>query len=198
MNFVTRAYEQKQRAERQEQTRHRIIEAAIELHQTLGPARTTVTDIADRAGVSRLTVYRHFPDELALGMACSGLYWELHPLPDPAAWRSFPDLTGRLRAALEETYAYHRQTEPMMSHALADSAGTPIMRPYHEHWRNAAAVVAGAGPDGDPGDLMLRAAVGHALAFGTWQSLTRDQELTDQEAIELMLRLVPAGTRVGA
>jgi AcrR family transcriptional regulator len=192
MNHVTRAYELKQRAERQEQTRQRIIEAAIELHQTLGPARTTVTDIADRAGVSRLTVYRHFPDELALGMACSGLYWELHPLPDPEAWRSFPTLAGRLRAALEETYAYHRQTEPMMSHALADSADTPIMQPYHEHWRHAAAVVAKAGPHGDPGDPMLRAAVGHALAFGTWRSLTRDQELTDREAIELMLRLVPA------
>ena len=112
MNFVTRAYELKQRAERQEQTRQRIIEAAIELHQTLGPARTTVTGIADRAGVSRLTVYRYFPDELALGMACSSLYWELHPLPDPEAWQSSPILAGRLRAALKETYAYHRQTEP--------------------------------------------------------------------------------------
>jgi AcrR family transcriptional regulator len=142
--------------------------------------------------VSRLTVYRHFPDELALGMACSSLYWELHPLPDPGAWRSSPTLAGRLRAALEETYAYHRQTEPMMSHALADSADTPIMQPYHEHWRHAAAVVAKSGPHGDPEDPMLWAAVGHALAFGTWQSLTRDQELTDSEAIELMLRLVPA------
>ena len=191
MNLVSRAYELKQRAERQEQTRQRIIEAAIELHQNLGPARTTVTDIADRAGVSRLTVYRHFPDELALGMACSGLYWELHPLPDPEAWRSSPTLAGRLRAALNQTYAYHRQTEPMMRHALADSADTPIMQPYHEHWRHAAAVVAQAGPLGDPENLMLRAAVGHALAFGTWQSLTHGQELTDQEAIELMLRLVP-------
>ena len=191
MNLVTRAYELKQRAERQQQTRQRIIEAAIELHQTLGPARTTVTHIADRAGVSRLTVYRHFPDELALGMACSGLYWELHPLPDPEAWLSSPTLAGRLRAALNQTYAYHRQTAPMMSHALADSADTPIMQPYHEHWRHAAAVVARAGPRGDPENLLLRAAVGHALAFGTWRSLTHDQELTDQEAIELMLRLVP-------
>jgi AcrR family transcriptional regulator len=190
---VTRAYELKQRAERQEQTRQRIIGAAIELHQTLGPARTTVTDIADRAGVSRLTVYRHFPDELALGMACSGLYWELHPLPDPEDWRSFPTLASRLRTALAETYAYHRETAPMMSHALADSADSPIMQPYHEHWRHAAIVVAEGGRSGGPEDPMLRAAVGHALAFGTWQSLTRDQELTDQEAIELMLRLVPVG-----
>ena len=189
---MTRAYELKQRAERQEQTRRRIIEAAIELHQTLGPAHTTVTDIAERAGVSRLTVYRHFPDELALGMACSGLYWELHPLPDPQAWRSSPTLAGRLRAALEETYAYHRATEPMMSHALADSVDSPIMQPYREHWQRAATVVAKAGRRGDPADPVLQAAVGHALAFSTWQSLTRDQGLTDQEAIELMLRLVPA------
>ena len=79
-----------------------------------------------------------------------------------------------------------------MSHALADSVDSPIMQPYREHWQRAATVVAKAGRRGDPADPVLQAAVGHALAFSTWQSLTRDQGLTDQEAIELMLRLVPA------
>ena len=84
-NFVmARKYELKRRAERQEETRRRIVEAAIELHRTKGPARTTLTDIARLAGVQRNTLYRHFPDERAIGLACSGLYMELNPPPDPA------------------------------------------------------------------------------------------------------------------
>jgi AcrR family transcriptional regulator len=190
---MARTYELKLRAERQEQTRRRIIEAAIELHQTLGPARTTVTEIAARAGVGRETVYRHFPDDLALGLACSGRYWESHPLPDAGQWGSLPTLSARLRAALEVTYAYHRETEAMMSRALADSDSSPIMRPYHEHWQRAAEAIAGRRTE-----PMLLAAIGHALAFGTWWSLVRDQRLSDAEAIELMLRLLPptTGTRV--
>jgi len=194
---MARTYELKLRAERQERTRRRIIEAAIELHQTLGPARTTVTQIAARAGVGRETVYRHFPDELSLGMACSGRYWEHHPLPDAGQWEPVPTLAGRLRAALEVTYAYHRETEAMMSRALADSADTPIMRPYHEHWQRAARAIAGPGGDGVQERALLLAAIGHALAFGTWRSLVRDQGLSDRDAIELMLRLIPAGTGEG-
>lgn len=182
---VARTYKLKLRAERQEKTQQRIIEAAIELHQTLGPARTTITQIASRAGVGRETVYRHFPDELSLGLACSARYWEHHPLPDPAPWTSAATLAGRLRAALAATYAYHRETEAMMSRALADSADTPIMRPYHAHWERAADVIVA----GDS-HAMVRAAVGHALEFGTWRSLVRRQRLTDAEAIGLMLRLV--------
>lgn len=190
---MARTYELKLRAERQEQTRQRIIEATIELHQTVGPARTTITEIASRAGVGRETVYRHFPDELSLGLACSGRYWERHPLPDPGSWSAEPTVVGRLRAALDATYAYHRETEAMMARALADSADTPIMRPYREHWERAAEVIAAAFHGDDQEHALLRAAIGHALAFGTWRSLTRDQKLSDAQAAELMLRLVAAG-----
>ncbi len=82
---MARRYELKRRAERKEETRRRIVEAAVALHQSVGMARTTITEIAQRAGVGRLTVYRHFPDELALGLACSGRYWERNPLPDPTS-----------------------------------------------------------------------------------------------------------------
>ena len=84
--LMARPYQLKRRAERQEMTRRRIIEAAIELHQTIGPAATTVSEIAERAQVGRVTVYRHFPDELTLARACSGLYFTRHPAPDPDRW----------------------------------------------------------------------------------------------------------------
>ena len=84
---VTRPYRLKRRAERLDETRQRIVEAAIELHQTIGPAATTVSDVAERAHVGRVTVYRHFPDELTLARACSGLYFERHPAPDPDRWQ---------------------------------------------------------------------------------------------------------------
>jgi hypothetical protein len=35
-----------------------------------------------------------------------------------------------------------------------------------------------------------RAAIGHALAFSTWRSLTREQELAERDAVTLMRELV--------
>jgi len=92
---VGRSYQLKRRAARQDQTRQRIIEAAIELHQTIGPAATTLSEIAERAQVGRVTVYRHFADEPTLARACSGQYFERHPFPDPERWRALSDTLGR-------------------------------------------------------------------------------------------------------
>src|SRR5215207_1299 len=112
---MARKYEMKRRARRQEETRRRITEAAVELHQDLGPANTTISALAQRAGVQRLTVYRHFPDERALLCACSAHYKAHNPAPDPQPWSEISDPEDRLRRALLETYAYHRRTEPTMS-----------------------------------------------------------------------------------
>jgi len=183
-----RSYQLKRRAERQGQTRQRIIEAAIELHQTIGPAATTVSEIAERAEVGRVTVYRHFPDELSLSRACSGQYFERNPLPEPERWQAIRDPLERLRVGLRETYAYHRATEAMMTHALADARDHPVVAPYHEHWRRAADVL--TEPWRERGRRRtLRAAIALALSFDTWRTLTREQRLTDDQAAELMLRL---------
>jgi len=187
---MPRKYELKARAERQAQTARRIVEAAIELHEAIGPARTSITAIAERAGVGRLSVYRHFPAETDLLAACSTLYWERNPPPDSEAWRHIPDRVERFRVALRETYAYHRRTEPMISRALADVGEEPVMAPYHAHWAQAADSVAAAWRLRGRERRRVRAAVGHALAFTTWRSLTRGQALSNNEAIELMVRLV--------
>ena len=184
-----RSYQLKRRAERQGQTRQRIIEAAIELHQTIGPAATTVSEIAERAEVGRVTVYRHFPDEPSLARACSGQYFERHPFPDPDRWRVVTDPVERLQTGLREAYAYHRATQAMISHVFADARDHPVVTPYHDHWRHATAVLA------EPWRLrvrrraLLRAGIAVALSFDTWRTLTREQRLSDNQAVELMLRL---------
>lgn len=190
---MARSYRLKRRAERQDETRQRIVDAAVELHQAKGLTATTISDIAERANVGRVTVYRHFPDEESLVGACSGQYFERHPLPDPVPWRSIRDPIARLRRGLRETYAYHRETEPMMSRVIADARDLPIMAPYHAHWRNAAGILAAAWPAKRRGKS-LRAALGLALSFDTWRTLIRDQGLTDDQAIELMLRLAGDGS----
>src|ERR1041384_6326386 len=115
---MARKYELKRRAEQQEQTRRRIVEAAIELHRTKGPARTTLSDVARLAGVQRHTLYRHFPDERALGLACSGLHFETNPPPDPEPWRVIDDPAERLRRGLAETYDWYAGSEDMFSCVL--------------------------------------------------------------------------------
>ena len=201
---MARAYQLKRRAERQDQTRQRIIEATIELHQTIGPAATTMSEIAERAQVGRVTVYRHFSDEPTLARACSGQYFERHPFPDPERWKAIPDPGERLRTGLRETYAYHRATEPMMTRVLADARDHPVLAPYHAHWRNAADVLAAPWPARGRRRTLLRAGITLALSFDTWRGLVRDQRLTDEQALELMLRLTcdcadpDAGTAAGA
>jgi AcrR family transcriptional regulator len=191
---MTRKYEMKRRARRQEETRQRITEAAVELHQALGPANTTISAIAERAGVQRLTVYRHFPDERALLSACSSHYEAANPPPDADLWTAIPDPEKRLRRALAETYAYHRRTEPMMTKVLRDAqihAPTfEVTVRYLQHWDRARyALVTGWGAE-DQRLKRLLAALGHALDFWTWRSLVHEQGLTDEEAIELMVGMV--------
>ena len=186
---MARPYQLSRRAERQEETRRRIVEAAIELHQTLGPAATTVTDIADRAGVGRVTVYRHFPDEPSLARACSGSYFARNPPPDPERWAGITDPAERLRTALGEVYAYHRATEPMMSRVLADARDHEVMAPYHALWRHAAEVLLRPWRARGRRRALLRAGIGLALSFETWRTLVRDQRLTDQQAVEVAARL---------
>ena len=116
---MARTYKLKQRAAQQAETRQRIVEAAVALHESLGGAGATVTAIAERAGVGRLTVYRHFPDERALLTACTTHYFVQHPPPDPAAWARIADPESRLRQALGELHAYYRRTEGMLARAAA-------------------------------------------------------------------------------
>lgn len=186
---MTRSYQLKRRAERQDQTRQRIIEAAIELHQTIGPTATTVSEIAERAEVGRVTVYRHFPDEPALARACSGQYFERHPLPDATGWQAISDPADRMRTGLRETYAYHRATEAMIARVLADARDHPVMAPYHAHWRHATDVLAEPWRERGRRRTLLRAGIALALSFNTWRTLIRERHLTDPRALELMLRL---------
>jgi AcrR family transcriptional regulator len=186
---MPRPYELKRRAERQEQTRRRIVEAAVELHQTYGPAATTVSDVAKRAGVGRVTVYRHFADETELLRACSGHYFERHPAPDPERWRAIEDPTERLRTGLREAYAYHRSTEEMMTRALADVRDHEVTEPYHAHWRRATEVLLEPWRARGRRRTLLRAGIALALSFDTWRQLVREQGLPEEQAIELALRL---------
>lgn len=190
---MARSYNLKARADKRDGTRQRIVEAAIELHQTIGPRATGVSDVAKRANVGRVTVYRHFPDELSLARACSGEYFERHPPPDPDRWSAIRDPRERVRAALAEVYAYHRATEAMIAHVLSDARDHEVVKPYHAHWRHATDVLLRPWPQRGRARRLLRAAIALALSFDTWQSLTRDSGLTDEQAVEVALRLTSLG-----
>ena len=191
---MTRKYDMKRRAQRQEETRRRIVEATVELHETIGMARTTISAIAEKAGVERLTVYRHFPDERALFSACSAHFRGANPAPDPAAWTQVSDPEERLRTALAEVYAYHRRTEPMMANFFRDAPLKPVLfevgAKYIQLFERMRYVLAtGWGVEDERLDLLL-AALGHALDLQTWRSLVRQQELSDERAVELMVGMV--------
>jgi AcrR family transcriptional regulator len=189
-------YNLKARAERHQQTRQRIVETAVELHKTHGPAQTTITDIAKRAGVQRQTVYNHFPDELSLLKACSAHNRTLNPPPDPEPWRLIANPESRLRRALAEVYAYYRRNEQMQANVTRDAQANLNVRKvfearikHQESMRDAL----GAGfleqGDGQRHNL-LYGALWMGLEFQTWHTLVRQQGFEDEEVIELMVGMV--------
>jgi AcrR family transcriptional regulator len=116
-----RAYRLDARARKQQQTRLRIVEAAVDLHCTVGPARTTVSQIADRAGVQRHTYYAHFPDERSLFLACSALAIERGPLPDVDQLRAFAPGDARLRRGPELFYGWFERNAQHAGCVLRDA-----------------------------------------------------------------------------
>ena len=194
MTDERRPYRMKRRAELEEQTRRRITESAVALHEELGPAHTSISAIAERAGVRRSTVYRHFPHEDALFAACSAHWRAANPPPDPTQWSSIEDPTERARAALHAVYSFYRTTEQMYVSLLRDEPLVPgiqrRLRDFYDYLRFIQdGLASGRGLRGRRAQL-VHAALGHALAFATWRSLTQDQGLRDDEAVDLMSRLV--------
>jgi AcrR family transcriptional regulator len=196
-----RKYEQKRRAEQQAETRRRIVEAMVALHGEVGPARTTISAIAERAGVERLTVYRHFADETAMFQACSAHFAaEVAPPPDPATWAEVDDPADRLRAALLGFYAYYQRAERMLAHVQRDLPELPALATVMAPWDAFVAevrddLVAGwsvEGPATEAARVRLAAVVAHALRFETWRSLAREEALGDAPAADLMVALAHA------
>jgi AcrR family transcriptional regulator len=196
MSTETRKYEKRLRAQKEAETRKRITEAAVELHGTVGPARTSLSAVADRAGVQRATLYRHFPNEEALFEACSTHYMSQNPPPDPTPWREVADPDERLQVALDALYSWYERVEPMLTNVVRDRTVVPAMRQATE--RRLAFLDAvreillrGRRERGAAG-RRVRAAIGHALAFETWRSLACEQGLSRRAAVEVMLGMVAA------
>jgi AcrR family transcriptional regulator len=192
----SRPYRKRRRAEQEERTRERVTEAAVGLHGTVGPARTTVSGIAKRAGVQRATVYRHFPTEEAMFEACSAHYWSRHPLPDPSDWAAIADPGARLRRGLTEIYALYSETESMLEKTTRDaplvkSMAGPVSA-FRGYLESAVQALIRGRSERGKARQRVAAAIGHALAFPTWQSLIRAQGLDQAEAVALMAVMVEA------
>ena len=186
---MARTYTLKRRAEQQAETRRRIVDAAIDLHGTIGPAATTVSMIAERAGVQRHTYYAHFPDDRSLHLACSGTALERDPLPNASAWREIADPAGRLRAALGAIYAWYARNAELTAcvlrdaehHALTQEIVALRFAPTIEEWHKVL---------GDGLAEERRAMLALALSYFTWRTLVGESRLRTDAAIEAMVRTV--------
>ena len=192
-----RVYRKRKRAEQELATRERIIEAAVALHQTLGPARTTVKAIAELAGVQRGTVYRHFPDAATLFGACSASYSARHPAPDVATWAAIAAPETRLRRALSELYAFYSEVDAMLSKVIRDMEVLPptMQQELAADLAGMREVLMAGRPERGRARTRVSAAVAHAIEFPTWHSLTRAHRLRNDEAVRLMAAMVEAAAR---
>jgi AcrR family transcriptional regulator len=189
---VNRKYELKERARRQEQTRQRIVEAAVGLHTSVGPARTTISAIAERAGVERHTVYAHFPDDRTLYQACSQHWAAVHPHPDFATLAAIEDPVRRLRRSLSELYGWYESVEADVA-LFARDAFIPANAEVLDETARRLTELGDTISHGWPRRKTVRAAIGHALDFETWRSLVRRQGLSRKQAVDAMMRFVEAG-----
>lgn len=186
---MTRGYILGRRAEQQAETRLRIVEAAVRLHGQFGPAHTTFSMVAQRAGVQRHTLYAHFPDERSLLMACSGLTMERDPLPDPSAWRAIADRQERLRTGLGGLYAWYERNAGLAGCVLRDAEFHPLTREISD-LRWGPFMVAYADVLGAKLNARQRAMLQLALGFFTWRSLVRDSGLKPAVAARIMARAI--------
>jgi AcrR family transcriptional regulator len=186
---MSRTYTLKKRAEQQAETRRRIVEAAVDLHTRIGPGQTTLSMVAEQAGVQRHTLYAHFPDERSLLMACSGHSAEQDPPPDPAPWRDIADRSERLRAGLSAIYGWFGRNAQLRASVLRDAE-------YHAPTREI--VQLRSGPVfaaykealGAKLNARQRAMLHLALSFYTWRTLTRDAGLKPSAAVEAMVQAI--------
>ena len=201
-DMATRKYQKKRRAERETETRQRIVEAMVALHREVGPARTTISAIADRAGVERLTVYRHFPDERSMFEACTSHYATQVPGPDPAVWADVADPAERLRTVLLAFYDYYGRAEDVLTHAVRDVPQLPALAAALTPWAEFVTAVREelleTWETAGPARTRLAAAIAHALRFETWRSLVRVEGLDDVAAADLMVGLGRAATNPSA
>lgn len=190
---MPRRYEQKKRALLQQETRRRILDAIVELHETVGPARTSVSAVAGRAGVERPTVYRHFPGEAAMLAACWAHFAVRHPRPDDEPWRRISDPEERLRVALEGLYRHYEETEAMTAHVLRDADVIPalaeLVAPTRDEMSALPDLLLRGWKARGPRRRRLRAALAHAVAFTTWRSLVGEQGLERKDVVRLMVSL---------
>ncbi len=193
-----RRYTQRIRAERAAQTRLRITEAALSLHEEIGPALTTISAVAKRAGVERPTVYRHFPDEASLLGACRDHWLSQNPPPDPGPWVALADPEERLRVALTQLYGFHEATAPMTANLLRDASISPAVAEAIAMMPAAFAAIVELLLVGwlvDPDRMhLVRAALAHSVSFQTWRSLCVTNGLDEEDAVELVIGMVSAAT----
>ena len=201
MSTEKRTYRMKRRAAAQEATRLRITESAVELHRTLGPSQTTMAAVAQRAGVQRSTLYRHFPDEAALFGSCRAHWYASHPPPDLARWRAIRSLDERLIVALTELYAWYRDTGTMLDALIRDETLVPAVGEqfgaFHARLDEAhALLLAGRGLRGRARQR-VSALLRLAVKFESWRALCRQGGLQDRQAAELMATAVAAASSNG-
>jgi AcrR family transcriptional regulator len=166
----------------------------VALHTTVGPASTTDLAIAELAGVTRRTFYRHFPDDVALFKACTGHTMDRWPPPDSSGWRQISDPTERLSVALGALYAFYRVAGRGLMVIMRDA---PLLRPELRPVPSRAdllramtgVLLEGWGVRGRQRDV-LRAVIGHVTSVDTWHSLVEQQGLTDKEAIGALTSMV--------
>lgn len=188
---MSRTYTLRKRAEQQAETRRRIVEAAIDLHGSVGPAHTTFSMIAERAGVQRHTLYAHFPDERSLGLACSGLHYEREPLPDSAPWRDIRDSRERLTTGIRAIYDWYERNEAITACVLRDAAIHPLTQeiielrfaPFARAWYEVLSAKLNANQ---------RAMLQLALSFYTWRTLVREGGLKQGAAVAAMVHAIGA------
>lgn len=190
---MARKYELKRRAVRQDATRQKIVSAAVDLHCTVGPMRTSILAIAERAGVERPTVYRHFPTLESLYEACAHRFWTENPLPDPTPWCEIAEPEARLRRGLGEIYTFFDRRSPALWNIMRDMEDEPALQSFcaghDEEWTRIRSILAGPFEAAGLQRPRLDAALLHALDFFAWRS-SRGHGIANDDIVALMVGMI--------
>jgi AcrR family transcriptional regulator len=104
-----------------------LLDAAMACVLTVGVRRTTLSDVARTAGVSRMTLYRRFPD--VRGMLAALITREFGKILEEATRISQPEPTARARLVVASVHTIRGLAANPLMHAVIERDGEMLL-PY--------------------------------------------------------------------
>ena len=196
---MPRRYSTVRRAAMAQETRQRIVDAALALHAERGILGTKPAQIAARAEVALTTFYKHFPALGSLVRACTTRGRELIPAPDSAIVSALPPVPAvRIERMTRTLFEYYEAREPWLYVGRTEERLVPELQPVLQAQRAVRDAFVHAALEGTGASREAVAVATALVDFWAWRTLRREVGLSQEQASNAVIATVRRTVNVAA